>query len=275
MAITTRLGSFQVVSGTPWRGVRYFCTTRLGGHSVPPFDTLNFAAHVGDDAAAVQACREALASQIGVMPVWLDQVHGTIVHDADASAHAPGNTTEANDLPERGPIADAAITSCSGRALAILTADCLPVVIADEAGQAVAVAHAGWRGLAAGVLDNTVSALWARLPAHAVLRAWIGPAIGQSAFEVGPDVYAAFCDSHPENSMYFVRRPGSENFGGKWLADLAGLARHRLAALGVRYIEQSNWCTYRHPELFYSYRFNHPTGRMATLAWLDPATDLP
>lgn len=274
MAITTQLGSFQVVSGTPWRGVRYFCTTRLGGYSVPPFDTLNFAAHVGDDAASVQACREALADQIGVMPVWLDQVHGTTVHDADASAFAPGGAPSAH-ASLVAPVADAAITSCEGRALAILTADCLPVVVADEAGRAVAVAHAGWRGLAAGVLDNTVLALRARLPAQAVLRAWIGPAIGQSAFEVGPDVYAAFCDSQPECAVYFAQRPGTESVGGKWLADLAGLARHRLAALGVRYIEQSSWCTYRHPELFYSYRFKHPTGRMATLAWLDPATDLP
>ncbi|MBC2770493.1 peptidoglycan editing factor PgeF [Pusillimonas sp. 7-48] len=272
--MTTRLGSFQVVSGTPWRGVRYFCTTRLGGHSVSPFDTLNFGAHVGDDAAAVQACREALTAQIGAMPVWLDQVHGTVVHDADASASALGNTGQ-DGATASTPVADAAVTSCAGHALAVLTADCLPVVVADDAGQAVAVAHAGWRGLAAGVLDNTVAALQARLPAQAELRAWIGPAIGQSAFEVGPDVYAAFCDTQPENTVYFVRRPGSERAGGKWLADLAGLARHRLAVLGVRYIEQSNWCTYRHPELFYSYRFNHPTGRMATLAWLDPATDLP
>lgn len=239
-----------------------------------PFDTLNFGAHVGDDAVAVQACRKALTAQIGVMPVWLDQVHGTVVHDADVSASASGNAGQ-DGATANTPVADAAVTSCAGRALAILTADCLPVVVADDAGQAVAVAHAGWRGLAAGVLDNTVAALQARLPAQAELRAWIGPAIGQSAFEVGPDVYAAFCDTQPENTVYFVRRPGSESAGGKWLADLAGLARHRLAVLGVRYIEQSNWCTYRHPELFYSYRFNHPTGRMATLAWLDPATDLP
>lgn len=264
MAVTAHFGSFPVVSGTPWRGVRYFCTTRQGGHSQPPFDTLNLATHVEDDANVVAANRLALAQAIGATPVWLEQVHGTAIFDADIS--------KPDNVP---PVADAAITSRANIALAIMTADCLPVVIADQAGRAVAVAHAGWRGLAGGVLEKTVQALQCRLPADAQLRAWIGPAITQAVFEVGADVYEAFCDADPLSAAFFVLHAPNGVTNSKWLADLSGLARFRLAQAGVRYIECSGWCTFRQPDLFFSYRRNAQTGRMATLAWLEPASDLP
>ncbi len=267
MAIVTFPDQLPVVTGTPWQGVRYLCTTRGGGVSRPPFNTLNLATHVSDDSAVVDANRKLLAQALGASPLWLEQVHGTRVFDADA-------------FPSGGvpvaPVADAAVTSRPGVVLAILTADCLPVVIADTLGRAVGVAHAGWRGLAAGVLENTIRALRERLPPDAVLRAWIGPAISQAVFEVGADVYEAFCQQDTENQMYFVQRVMSgTGHEPKWLADLPGLARLCMQRNGLRYIECSGWCTLRQPELFFSYRGSPCTGRMATLAWLDQAPGLP
>ena len=268
-----------MVSGTPWQGVRYGCTTRMGGVSQMPFASLNLATHVNDAPGAVLCNRRILAHALGSMPIWLEQVHGTDVFDADASLQFDAAACVSSDglhNPAVTAVADAAVTSRPGVVLAILTADCLPVVIADTQGRAVGVAHAGWRGLAAGVLENTILALRRRLPADAVLRAWIGPAISQSVFEVGADVYQAFCQARPENEMYFVARVRSDKASDpKWLADLPGLARQRMHDAGLRYIECSGWCTLRQPELFFSYRGSTRTGRMATLAWLDQAPELP
>ena len=273
MAVITFPDQFPIVSGTPWRGVRYGCTTRTGGVSEAPFASLNLAMHVNDDPAAVHRNRQILAQALGSTPVWLEQVHGTDVFDADASIQLD---TYRHQSDAATAVADAAVTSRPGVVLAILTADCLPVVIADTQGRAVGIAHAGWRGLAAGVLENTIQALRHRLPPDAILRAWIGPAISQAVFEVGADVHQAFCEARPENEMYFVARVRSGKTSDfKWLADLPGLARQRMRDAGLRYIECSGWCTLRQPELFFSYRGSKRTGRMATLAWLDQATELP
>ena len=270
MAVINYPEHFPVVSGMPWHGVKYLCTTRAGGVSAEPFGALNLATHVADDPVAVQRNRAMLSGALGGNPVWLEQVHGTDVFDAD--------TLPASRFATQGAaaVADAAITTRPDVVLAVLTADCLPVVVADTLGRAVGVAHAGWRGLAGGVLENTVNALRQRLPANAVLRAWIGPAISQPAFEVGPDVYQAFCENWPDDQMYFAARPAVTSSGHeKWLADLPGLARQRLWRAGLRYIECSGWCTLRQPELFFSYRASARTGRMATLAWIDQAPELP
>lgn len=270
MAVVTLLNQLGVVSGTPWTRVRYFSTTRKGGVSQPPFNALNLATHVDDAPEDVATNRKLLAAAVGGMPLWLEQVHGTEVFDADT------HTFDAQEVQGPVAVADAAVTSRPGVVLAVLTADCLPVVIADDQGRAVGVAHAGWRGLAAGVLENTLQALRARLPAEAVFRAWIGPAISQGVFEVGADVHQAFCDSNPENRAYFVAKvPSGADAPQKWLADLPGIARQRLIRAGVSHVECSGWCTLRNPELFYSFRSKAVTGRMATLVWIDPATDLP
>src|SRR5690606_18227229 len=206
--------------------------------------------HTGDKASHVQANRDALRRFLPGDPVWLNQVHGCEVHDPDHYADVPPGT------PPPVPNADAAITMQYGRVLAVMTADCLPVVLASIDGRALGVAHAGWRGLAAGVLENTLAALRERHPAALAWRAWIGPAIGPRHFEVGADVFAAFAD-HDEQAAHFFAEtvPGT-----KWLAGLPSLARHRLQRAGVESIELSGYCTYSRPELFYSYRRDMQTG---------------
>lgn len=240
------------ITGEPWPGVRYGCTSRAGGVSAGPWASLNLALHVGDDPQAVLENRRRLAAALPSEPFWLEQVHGTAVADADTAAATPP------------PRADAAVTMQPGRVLAIMTADCVPVVMADTQGRVLGVAHAGWRGLAAGVLEATLAALRARLPDAGSWRAWIGPCIGQARFEVGDDVRIAFVDTYPETARYFA--PGRAP--GKWQADLAGLACHRLATLGVYGVSAAGLCTYDDAELLHSYRRCATSGRMATLAWL-------
>lgn len=249
--------NLECVTGEPWNGVRYFCTTRRGGVSAGPRASLNLGRHVGDDALLVEENRRRLARLLPAAPRWLEQVHGTQVFDADA----------AWDSAEP-PRADAAVTTIAGRVLAIMTADCLPVVIADPDGGALGVAHAGWRGLAGGVLENTVGRLRAKHPRAAAWRAWIGPGISQPHFEVGDEVRAAFVGQDPDCSVFFAagRRPG------KWLADLPGLARARLLKVGVQQVQASGYCTYAQSDMFYSYRRDSAGGRMATLAWLGSAS---
>jgi hypothetical protein len=162
-------------------------------------------------------------------------------------------------------VADAAVTSRPGQVLAVLTADCLPVVLADAHAAAVGVAHAGWRGLAAGVLEATVSALRARAPRGSAVTAWLGPAIGPEAFEVGADVLQAFCDRDPRCRAAFS--PGRA--ASKWWCDLYALARMRLADAGVVDVHGGGYCTVNDAARFYSFRRDGVTGRMATLAWLD------
>ena len=224
-------------------------TTRTGGVSRGPYASMNLGAHVGDDARSVQENRRALREELDLPdePCWLTQVHGTTVVDA-ASTGA--------ETPE----ADAAVSRAAGIACAVLTADCLPVLFAARDGSAVGAAHAGWRGLAAGVLENTVTALETSPDA---LLAWLGPAISQEAFEVGPEVRDAFTAADQSAAECFA-----PNARGRLQADLYGLARQRLRALGVTAVYGGGWCTYDDDKRFFSYRRSQACGRMATVVAL-------
>jgi hypothetical protein len=242
-------------------GVRAFMTTRAGGTSagpwgVPPGATggLNLGRTAGDAAEAVEANRARLRQHLPGEPAWLHQVHGAAVVDADA----PGT----GDGP---PQADASVSLQARVVCAVQTADCLPLLLADERGRAVGAVHAGWRGLAAGVIQNAARRMRARLQdPHARLLAWFGPAIGPGAFEVGPDVLAAMSASLPDAAREFTARPG-----GKYGADLYGLARQALAQAGVSDVWGGGLCTHRDPARFYSYRRDRVTGRHAALIWIE------
>jgi len=225
--------------------VRACVTTRLGGVSLPPYDTFNLGDHVGDDPMAVAENRRRLSDAFGIQPAWLKQVHGLVVADADPVAVAE---------------ADASFTDQPGIACAVMTADCLPALFCDRAGTRVAAAHAGWRGLAGGVLEATLDRLG--VPADEVL-VWLGPAIGPQAFEVGLEVRDAFIAVHPEAARAFV--PGERP--GKLMADIYQLARIRLAARGVTAVYGGGLCTVNDPR-FFSYRRTPQGGRFASLVWL-------
>lgn len=230
--------------------VRTAVTLRGGGVSAPPFDSLNLAAHVGDDPAAVAQNLSQLAAALRLPsePLWLSQVHGIEVA-------RPG---------DKGvPVADASVAFEPGQVLSVLTADCLPVLFADRAGTRVGAAHAGWKGLLAGVLEATVKALDAP-PGE--LLAWMGPAIGPNAFEVGPEVRDAFIAVLPGAAEAFV--PGE---GDRWLGDMYLLARQRLSAAGVGWIGGGGACTCTDASDWFSYRRDERTGRMASLIWLEPS----
>lgn len=227
--------------------VRACVTTRQGGVSLPPFDTFNLGDHVGDDPAAVAQNRLRLSGEFDIQPAWLKQVHGLAVADAE---------------PSRVVEADASWTNRPGIACTVMTADCLPVLFCDQAGTQVAAAHAGWRGLAGGVLEATLDRL--NVPPAQVL-VWLGPAIGPQAFEVGLEVRDAFTAVHPEAARAFVdgERPG------KLMADIYALARIRLAARGVTAVYGGGLCTVS-DERFFSYRRTPQGGRFASLVWLAP-----
>lgn len=230
--------------------VRALSTAREGGLSEGVFAGLNLGTHVGDDAARVAANR-VLLQQVARIPgrlTWLNQVHGTAVHRV---------SNEVIGTPE----ADAACAHEAGLACIVMTADCLPVLFCDRAGTVVAAAHAGWRGLHAGVLEASIAAMGCD-PAD--LLAWLGPAIGPQAFEVGNEVRDAFMAEQAEAAAAFV--PSANE--GKWLADIYQLARLRLARAGVNAVYGGEHCTFGDPERFYSYRRDGQTGRMATLIWL-------
>jgi len=229
--------------------VRSLLTTRQGGVSRAPYASLNLGSHVGDDGAAVAANRARLAPALAGAgePYWLEQVHGTRVVDA-----APGVANAR---------ADASFSRVIGVVCVVMTADCLPVLFCDDAGGVVAAAHAGWRGLLAGVLEETVSAM-AAPPGR--LLAYLGPAIGPRAFEVGDEVRTAFVAEDVVMGAAF--RPMSP---GKWLADLYLLARLRLARLGVHRVFGGDFCTLSEVDRFFSYRRDGQTGRMASMIWID------
>ncbi len=231
--------------------VRAFGTTRLGGVSAAPYASLNLAHHVGDAPADVSVNRSRLARalRLPAEPVWLDQEHGIRVVDADAGPY---------------PRADGSFTSRPGTVCAVLTADCLPVLLCDRQGHRVAALHGGWRGLLAGVLEAGVQALTRD---GDPLMAWLGPAIGPDAFEVGPEVCTAFLDRDPGCADAF--RPSRED---RWRADIYALARRRLKAAGVSSIHGGDYCTYTEGSRFYSYRRDGATGRMASLIWIAPAS---
>ncbi|HEY8330026.1 MAG TPA: peptidoglycan editing factor PgeF [Pseudomonas sp.] len=227
--------------------VRACVTTRAGGVSQVPFDSFNLGDHVGDDPVAVAENRRRLQALLGCRAAWLSQVHGVSVVEAD-----PAQVAEA----------DAGWSATPGVACAIMTADCLPVLFCDRAGSHVAAAHAGWRGLAAGVLEASVAAL--DCPADQVL-VWLGPAIGPQAFEVGAEVRAAFVEQHAEAAEAFVPSVNA----GRFMADLYRLARIRLAAIGVTAVYGGGLCTFSDAARFYSYRREPRTGRLASLIWLE------
>lgn len=229
--------------------VRCVSTTRRGGVSRGAFASLNLGCHVGDDPAAVAVNRDLLTGAVGCRPVWLDQVHG--IHVVDA-----GRCLDAISPPK----ADAAFARQSGAACAVMTADCLPVLFCDDSGSVVAAAHAGWRGLLAGVLESTIAAM--KLPGKR-LMAWLGPAIGPRAFAVGEEVRASFVGHDPEAAMAFQ---AAEN--DKWLADIYRLARQHLAVQGIERVFGGDCCTVGEPDRFFSYRRDGQTGRMASMIWL-------
>ncbi len=229
--------------------VRTLITTRTGGVSTGPYTGFNVGTHVGDDPVAVAANRASLRLHVPVEPAWLNQVHGTTVVDA-----ATVSTSEP-------PAADASIARSPGAVCAIMTADCLPVLLSDRAGSVVGAAHAGWRGLCDGVIEATVEAM--QRPAGE-LQAWLGPAIGPDAFEVGAEVRAAFVSRDADAAQAFHAIPD-----GKYLADIYLLARRRLARLGITAVHGGEHCTVTDRDRFFSYRRDRVTGRMVSLIWLE------
>lgn len=227
------------------QNVRACVTTRSRGDSIEPFASFNLGEHVGDVPEQVQRNRQYVADTLQCQPTWLDQVHGVCVVAADATQIYT---------------ADASVTQQMGLACCIMSADCLPVLFTDQAGSCVAAAHAGWRSLAGGVLENTVASM--QVPAQQIM-AWLGPAIGPAVFEVGGEVREAFVQQHAIAAQAFV----PSNNPDRWLADIYQLARIRLAACGVQAVYGGGLCTLTDPR-FYSYRRQSVTGRFASLVWL-------
>jgi len=251
--------------------VRSLITTRQGGVSARPYDSLNLGGHVGDDWRAVTENRRRLRQSLPAAPCWLNQVHGSVVIDA-------GKITAAV------PTADAVLARRPGIVCGVMTADCLPVLLCERSGRAVAAVHAGWRGLHAGVLESAVAALG--VPGQQLL-AYLGPAIGPAAFEVGDDVRAAFLAANGESVQAFTRLPVTPETdhaqesavthaglscagrqSDKWLADIYVLARQALARCGVSEFYGGECCTLKDESRFFSFRRDGVTGRMASLIWL-------
>jgi polyphenol oxidase len=230
-------------------GVRAAFTLRKGGVSTGAYESLNIATHVGDDSAAVIENRKRLRAKLSLPsePVWLEQVHGTSVADLDLA------------LPRLR--CDAAVTHVADRVCAIQVADCMPVLFATGDGLRIGAAHAGWRGLAGGVLEATVAAMRC-VPTR--VSAWLGPCIGMEHFEVGDEVRDTFLEADAQATEAFER-----NARGRWQCDLYALARRRLAALGIRDVHGGGWCTFAERERFFSYRRDGQCGRMAALIWRD------
>lgn len=234
-------------------GVRAFTTTRRGGVSLGPYESLNLATHVGDAPNLVRQNRELLRQSSGwqATPFWLNQVHGTTVVNAGGLPPPPAP-----------PDADGAVTTQRGLPLVVMTADCLPVLAWDKEGTVVGAFHAGWKGLLAGVLENGMRAM--NRPS-AELAVWIGPSIAQASYQVGADVYQAYCSSDGNHREDF-KPDGADH----WRFDLAGAAARRLRRWGITAVSISAWDTYARPDLFFSHRRSAPCGRMATGIILSP-----
>ena len=232
--------------------VRAFFTTRAGGVSSGAYTSLNLGAHVGDEPQNVAENRRRLRELLPTEPVWLNQVHGVNVVMADAVLSPDWGAREA----------DGVVTTRSEMPCAVMVADCLPVLFCTVDGSRVAAAHAGWRGLASGVLERTVEAM-ATNPARII--AWLGPTIGRDAFEVGADVFDAFPPESAEDVSAFRPITGRRD---KYLADICALARQRLYRAGVHAIYGGQFCTVNDPQRFFSYRRDGKTGRMAGLIWI-------
>lgn len=232
------------------RGVRAFVTTRAGGVSTGEYAAMNLGMSSGDDPHNVARNRAIVIEELPSRPQWMKQVHGTAVADLDRLEGS------------QGPVADAAVTSTPGLVGVVLTADCMPLFVCDAAGSRVAVVHAGWRGMAAGVIENTVRAM--QVDPSQVL-AWMGPTIGSDAFEVGAEVREAFV-AHDDGAGEAFR----DHTPGKFMADLYGLARRRLARAGVARVHGGGFCTFHEPERFFSYRRAKASGRMGAFIWMEP-----
>ncbi len=233
--------------------VKAFSSTRLGGVSNAPYQGLNLGLHVGDDSHLVLQNRDILCQSLAMpnSPAWLNQIHSTeVVSLTRSSAFHSSSAIDG----------DASFTSQSGVVCAVMTADCLPILLTDMDGSQVAAVHAGWRGLADGIVENALQ-LFAE-PNNVL--AWLGPAIGVGAFEVGQDVFDAFCQQDAQAKVAFAPK-----HTGKWLADMNQLATLRLNQLGVTQVFTSGHCTYSEAELFYSYRRDGVTGRQASFIWLE------
>ena len=234
-------------------GVKAAFSLRSGGTSTAPWDSLNVGAHVGDSPSTVRVNRQRLVSALALPaePIWLEQVHGIEVYTAAEGARGV-------DVSDVRPVADAAVTRAADVVLAIQVADCLPVLLCSAEGTVLGAAHAGWRGLAAGVLEATVAAMQTE---PASLHAWLGPCIGPAHFEVGEEVREAFLQAGDSPAAFTL------NPRGRWQCDLPGLARHRLERLGVRSISGGEECTVADPVRFFSHRRDRQTGRMVALLW--------
>lgn len=230
------------------KNVKAFASTRVGGFSTAPYQGLNLGAHVGDDLSIVEKNRDWLAQEAKMpsAPIWLNQTHSTVV----AQVSAP--TTQVLD-------ADGVFTSSSQVVCSAMTADCLPVLLTNTQGTQVAAVHAGWRGLANGIVENALELF------SGEVMAWLGPAIGPQAFEVGDDVLQAFVDFDSQAHQAFTPR----DVEGKWLADMSKLATQRLNKFGITQVFDSGLCTFQHKEDFYSYRRDGVTGRQATFIWIE------
>lgn len=229
--------------------VRAFVTTRAGGVSEGEYASMNLGATSGDRPGDVERNRRIVGGLLPAAPRWLAQVHGAEVAHLDALA------------PDAIAKADAAVARRAGEVCTVLTADCMPVLLCDQAGRRVAIAHAGWRGMSAGVIENAVRAMDA--PAESIL-AWMGPAIGPEAFEVGPEVREAFVAGDPGAGTAF-----HSHREGKFLADLYALARRRLARAGVAHVHGGDFCTFRERDRFFSYRREKKSGRMGAFIWIE------
>lgn len=233
--------------------IRAFCTTRQGGVSQSPYDSFNLAEHVGDDPLSVEENRKRLEQVLSLpeSPLWLNQQHTAQLFFLDGIASRKSRS-----------VADAAWSAQRGRVAVVMTADCIPVLVTNRKGSLVAAIHAGWKGLAKGIVRKSLKALPEE---SANLISWIGPSIRQAHFEVGQDVYDAFCNKSSQATDCFQPRSQS----GKYLCDLPGLLKLELTEMGVGEVYDSGLCTYEDESRFYSYRRDGQTGRMASLIWID------
>ncbi|HTJ95567.1 MAG TPA: peptidoglycan editing factor PgeF [Pararobbsia sp.] len=249
-----------------WRapaGVRALVTTRRGGVSLAPYDSLNLGLHTGDDRDRVLANRRALQALAGhARFAWLEQIHGSTIVDA-------AQVADALDAGQAPPRADASVTDVPGVACIVMVADCMPVLFSDLQGRAVGAAHAGWRGLAAGVLEQTAMAVAQKAGAGSRVQAYLGPAIGPRKFEVGCDVFDAFVDAASPHERDATVAAFVAHAHGKYLANLAALARVRLARADVVAMTGGDACTVTDSQRFYSFRRDRATGRFAGAVWLD------
>lgn len=229
------------------KNITALSTTRIGGFSQAPYDNNNLALHVGDNQQDVEKNRQQLRTQLQLIqePLWLDQTHSTVCIVAEQDQHRQ---------------ADAAVTRQAQCPLVILTADCLPITLCNQQGTEIAAIHAGWRGLFNGIVENTLSQMHSN---NTELLAWIGPAISQEYYEVGEEVYTAFTSKYPHSHIAF------NVHGTKWMANLPLIAELVLHSLGIFAVHQSNLCTFKLKNDFYSYRRQAQTGRIATLIWFN------